>query len=176
MRIGCPVHQFSDLSPSERTTTHDTWLQRNIQRAVIQILPSQQRSCRRDGKHLRVCGHVIQSLGLIMSPGNHLTFTNDYRSNRDFPLFFCQVGFLQGFPHEHLVFIHKYYFYSPTRRQREQKSTFLVKVTNFLPHFFFLHVRDKHDQHLTYINQDTTREIPSFIFFGLNNFILTFSF
>ena len=47
---------------------------------------------------------------------------------------------------------------------------------NFLPHFFFLHVRDKHDQHLTYINQDTTREIPSFIFFGLNNFILTFSF
>ena len=85
--IGGAKHYASNPCPESSSGAHRARLQRNIQGALIQMLPSEEFRGSSESLHFGMSGEVVQSFAEVVSTGNDLVARDDHRSNGDFVLF-----------------------------------------------------------------------------------------
>ena len=102
-RIGCAVNDIGDLAPSEGSGTHETWLNRDVKRAVGQIFSAEGLRSGGYGLHLGVGGYVGQLFGQIMAPAHDATPADHDGPYRNLVIKSGRAGFFESHAHEAFV-------------------------------------------------------------------------
>ena len=84
--VGAP-HHAAHLRPSDRPGAHDARLDRDVERALLQILAPERRGSGREGLHLGVGRGVGQGFDEVVPPPDHRTAGHDDRTDGHLLLF-----------------------------------------------------------------------------------------
>ena len=84
--VGAP-HHAAHLRPSDRPGAHDARLDRDVERALLQILAPERRGSGRQGLHLGVGRGVGQGFDEVVPPPDHRTAGHDDRTDGHLLLF-----------------------------------------------------------------------------------------